>query len=662
MVYQLFRNKLNFIEKKIRISIKQISANYMKHCFLVIILQVVLFSQVYSQTITVGGRITSGRIAIQNAAVTFIDNADTTMKYTSLTDGLGYYKIDNITSVTSGVNNLPSTFELGQNYPNPFSASTAIPYNLNQQSDIKVTIYDILGREVQNFSISSQTAGMHNILWDGKNINGQKVASGVYFYKLQSKGESLVKKMILNQNGKASIKIPNLFAQTLNSSLNKTGKAGGSTFTIRVENTNTTTPLLVPQVIENVTIQNDTTIDVSVTYIPLATFDFDSLHQIIRGYGAASPWYLPVATDSELESAFGMDNGQIGFSIYRITIEADSNLWAKWVPGTKKAQDMGANIIASPWYAPGDLTEYRDGETRIKLDKYAEYAGHLNSFVKFMEKNGVSIYGLSVQNEPDIGDWTNWSPNEMFTFMKDYAGVIEGTNVMAPESYHFDPAYADPILNDSTSCANTDIVCGHIYGGGLSKYALAEEKGKEVWMTEYLMGENNSGNNMYWAMELAKNINDVMKSDMNAYVWWTMIRYYGPIGDGYTAANPEDPRERYPAKGEVTKKGFVMSQYSKFIRPGYHRVETTTYPFGGNINVTTYKDPSSTKIIIIAINSDSDEIENAFRFGNDIMTSILTPYTTSESKNCEQGDPVNVLDGTFKFRLEPQSITTFISE
>ena len=71
--------------------------------------------------------------------------------------------------------------------------------------------------------------------------------------------------------------------------------------------------------------QNDTTINISVTYIPLATFNFDSLHDIIRGYGAASPWYLPVATDSEIESAFGTEDSQIGLTIYRITGYTVSN-------------------------------------------------------------------------------------------------------------------------------------------------------------------------------------------------------------------------------------------------------------------------------------------------------------------------------------------------
>jgi glucuronoarabinoxylan endo-1,4-beta-xylanase len=379
--------------------------------------------------------------------------------------------------------------------------------------------------------------------------------------------------------------------------------------------------------------------------------DLNTTHQIIRGFGAATPWYLPVATDSEIESAFGTGDGQIGLSILRITVERYRSGWSKYLRSTKKAQDMGAIIIASPWHAPSNLVEYRNGENRIKLDKYDEYAAHLNSFVSYMEDNGVSIYGLSVQNEPDCGDWTNWTPDEMFTFMRDYAGAIQGTNVMAPESYHFDRAYSDRILNNRGAYANTDIICGHIYGGGLSKYPLAEEKGKEVWMTEYLMGENNSGNNMSWAIQLAKNINDVMQADMNAYVWWTMIRYYGPIGDGTRASNPQDPYESYPAKGEVTKKGYVMSQFSRFVRPGYTRVSATARP-SFRVYVTAYK--SDDTLVIVAINQNSSSREVTFSLSGGSVSSY-TKYVTSSSDNVSNQGSVGSTN-----TLAANSVNTFV--
>jgi glucuronoarabinoxylan endo-1,4-beta-xylanase len=366
---------------------------------------------------------------------------------------------------------------------------------------------------------------------------------------------------------------------------------------------------------------------------------------------------------SEVESAFGTGNGQIGYSILRITVDADSNLWSRYLPSARKAQDMGAIAIASPWYAPTPMVESVNGVSRVRYDKYGDYAAHLNSFIRFMKDNGVSIYGTSVQNEPDITDqWTSWTPTEMLTFMKQNAGVLTETKVMAPESFQFRRNMSDPILNDSAACANTDIVCGHIYGAGLTSYPLAISKGKEVWMTEYLFGENNSGNNWSWAITLAQNINDVMKADMSAYVWWTIVRYYGPIGDGEKAASPQDPNEIYPKKGEVTKKGYVMSQFSKFIRPGYRRVESGIYPVvtGAGVDVTAYKDPLSSKVVVVAINSGSTPAQCAFRLKKGARMTF-TPYTTSETKNCEQGKVFDVTDGSFTVTIEASSITTFVS-
>lgn len=635
---------------------------FKKYFSLIIFLHVFLFANSFSETVTISGRITSNRIPIQNASVVFVDVADTSNQISTTSDYRGYYQVDLIASGISQLNNIPKEFELAQNYPNPFAASTAIPYKINTQSDIAITIYDILGREVRRFTVGTQKIGAHQLIWDGRDHLGSRVANGVYLYKIQSNGKAMVKKMILDPNGNNTLVVPNLNAPGFQSPINKLNAAESNVFTIRVGNTKTTSPLVVPISKQNVTVQNDTTINFSVTYTPLAKFTFDSLHQEIQGFGAATPWYLPTASDSEMESAFGMDNGEIGLTIFRLTIDPDDNNWAKWVPSAQKAHELGAKIIASPWHAPTEMREQLPEDYRVKYDMYADYAEHLNSFAKYMADNDAPVYGLSVQNEPDIGDWTRWTIDEMLTFVRDYGHLVDETRLMAPESFNFKRTYGDSILNDSLACANTDIICGHIYGGGLYKYPLATQKGKEVWMTEYLLGENNSGNNISWAMELAHNINDVMQADMNAYVWWTMIRYYGPIGDGNTASNPEDPRERYPAKGEVTKKGYVLSQFSKYIRPGFYRVESSVAPVLQGVDVSAYKDSASEKMVIIAINSGSTEVEKAFRLENDMMNYTFTPYTTSDTKNCVQEDDINAVDGLFYYTLKPTSITTFVTE
>ena len=625
---------------------------------LIFLLLIVFCLQVDAQTLSVQGKVTASRYPVQNASVTFVDKADTTRKFSALTDASGNYRIGVTTLIESNTNDLPTKFELAQSYPNPFSSSTVIPYGFKNVSDVQVTIYDILGRVVRKFEVGRQAAGFHNVLWNGCNSFGKRVATGVYFYRLNVDGESQVKKMIFDQNGNGFVTIPHSFSLTENSSLakaNKTQNVQGSTFTIRIQNTSTTTPMVVPEEIENVAIKNDTTINLSVTYMPLATVNFDSLHQIIRGFGASSilKW-RPDMTDGEIARAFGTSKGQLGFSILRIMVEADSNRWGLNIPTAKKAQDLGVTIIASPWHAPSEMLETVGTQIRIRYDMYDEYAAHLNSFNTYMKKNGVFIYGLSVQNEPDItgNDWTHWSANEMLTFMRSNANAIEGTKVMAPESMGFKREYSDPILLDSAACANTDIICGHIYGSGLFSYPLAEQKGKEVWMTEYLSGEKSQANDWSWALSTASQMNDVMQAGMSTYVWWYLVRYYGPISDGENNSG---------RKGEVTKKGYVMSQFARFIRPGYYRVESSVYPTLSKVRVTAYKDPVSSKVVIVAVNTGSALAVKFSRMQNGTMATTFTPYTTSVTKNCEQGDEFDVIGDNFSFTLESSSITTFVS-
>ncbi|MCX6132900.1 MAG: T9SS type A sorting domain-containing protein [Ignavibacteriales bacterium] len=617
-----------------------------------------------AQTFLVRGNVIASRYPVKNASVTFVNSADTTQRFSALTDASGNYQIGLPTSVESNTSTSPARFELAQAYPNPFSSSAAIPYQIKKESDVQITIYDILGRAVKTFNVGQQSVGLHSVLWDGRNDLGERVASGIYFCGLHAGGESRVRKLIFNRGGGGTVSLPlHQSSQTAEVPLFEKQSIQGGSYTIRVENTFSSSPFIVPVEFKNVVVQRDTTIAFSVNYLPLATLNFDSVHQTIRGFGAASPWYRPVMALSEVESAFGAGSGQIGYSILRITVDADSNLWSRYLPSARKALDMGAIVIASPWYAPANMVERVNNVSRVRYDMYAAYAAHLNSFTRFMKANGIPIYGLSVQNEPDITDqWTSWTPTEMLTFMKQNAGALSDTKVMAPESFQFRLNMSDPILNDSAACANTDIVCGHIYGAGLTSYPLAISKGKEVWMTEYLMGENNSGNNWPWALKLAQNVNDVMKSDMSAYVWWTIVRYYGPIGDGEKAASPQDPNETYPKKGEVTKKGYVMSQFSKFIRPGYYRVGSSMYPLiiGAGVDVTAYKDPLSSKVVVVAINSGSTPAQCAFRLNNGARVTF-TPCTTSETKNCELGKVFDVTNGSFKFTMEALSITTFVS-
>jgi 5'-nucleotidase/UDP-sugar diphosphatase len=92
---------------------------------------------------------------------------------------------------------LPQEFKLFQNYPNPFNPSTEIAYTLPRDSYVKLFVYDILGQKVKTLVDEVQSAGPGKVIWDGANENGEKVASGIYFYKLSTAEFSQTKKMLL---------------------------------------------------------------------------------------------------------------------------------------------------------------------------------------------------------------------------------------------------------------------------------------------------------------------------------------------------------------------------------------------------------------------------------------------------------------------------------
>jgi hypothetical protein len=85
-----------------------------------------------------------------------------------------------------------SKFQLSQNYPNPFNPETKITYELSVSSLVKVSVYDLLGREIVVLVDGKKTAGRYSVIWDAKGFT-----SGMYFSRLECNGEQKINKMIL---------------------------------------------------------------------------------------------------------------------------------------------------------------------------------------------------------------------------------------------------------------------------------------------------------------------------------------------------------------------------------------------------------------------------------------------------------------------------------
>ncbi|MBN8706409.1 MAG: T9SS type A sorting domain-containing protein [Bacteroidetes bacterium] len=87
-------------------------------------------------------------------------------------------------------------FLLNQNYPNPFNPTTTISFSLANLQNVKIVVYDMLGREVKTL-YNAPAIGENFITWDGTNQNGQQVSTGMYLYKLEAGSKTITKKMLL---------------------------------------------------------------------------------------------------------------------------------------------------------------------------------------------------------------------------------------------------------------------------------------------------------------------------------------------------------------------------------------------------------------------------------------------------------------------------------
>ncbi len=97
---------------------------------------------------------------------------------------------------------IPAETELLRNYPNPFNPETWIPYHLSEDANVSLTIYDVNGALVRDIDVGYQTAAKYDtrskaIYWDGRNLFGEQVASGIYFYSLSAGDFSATRKMVI---------------------------------------------------------------------------------------------------------------------------------------------------------------------------------------------------------------------------------------------------------------------------------------------------------------------------------------------------------------------------------------------------------------------------------------------------------------------------------
>ncbi|GLY17199.1 hypothetical protein Kisp01_42140 [Kineosporia sp. NBRC 101677] len=376
--------------------------------------------------------------------------------------------------------------------------------------------------------------------------------------------------------------------------------------------------------------------------------------QTIRGFGAMThAAWIGDLTTAQRDTAFGTGEGKLGFSILRIPVGEKEADWSRDLATAKRAVALGAIVFASPWNPPASMTETftRGNQTnarRLKAGSYAAYAKHLNDFTVYMRNNGVELYAISMQNEPDYAqEWTWWTTAEITRFLRDHAGSIS-TRVIAPESFQYTKSLSDPILNDAAALANVDILGAHLYGTQYSNFAypLFKQKGagKELWMTEvyYPNSNTNSGNAWPEALDVGEHIHRAMvDAEFQAYVWWYLRRSYGPMLEN----------------GQISKRGALMTHFARFVRPGYVRIDATANPASG-VLVSAYRNDNT--VVIVAINKNTSAVSQQFALANSSTSGSVANWLTDATRNVAPQAALAMSGGSLTVSLPARSAMTFV--
>ena len=403
--------------------------------------------------------------------------------------------------------------------------------------------------------------------------------------------------------------------------------------------------------------------------------DVTDEHQVIRGFGGMvhNQWQGGGGlSEADAKLAFGTGDGQIGLNTLRIPVYANSSDFNKEVQAAKYAKAVAGDdfiLYATPW-----TSQYAGANQHIAASNYQKYVDHLNEFTAYMKNQGVPLYAISISNEPDwCHEWACWTADEIYSFTKNYADQMRknGTKVISTESFAYQKNLYDKVLNDANALKNWDILGAHFYASDRNtadswfQYSLADQKKVERWMTEHYTESQGSGND--WrtirntgdqanqnkrdtvnAMDVGYEIHRAMVvGNFNQYTWWYIRRCYGLIMEKDFGNKLSIPQNEI---GKVSKRGYVLSQFARFVRPGAVRVGATAKP-EANLFASAYKSAGGDSVIVVLVNRDykNDKEVTIKVQGADVQTFHM--YTTSETKNAKDEGEVEVKNGSVTIKM-----------
>ncbi len=436
------------------------------------------------------------------------------------------------------------------------------------------------------------------------------------------------------------------------------------------------------------------------------TVQLDQPKQTIEGFGINDNW--SALTDAQAKALFDPTEG-IGLTILRVGMSSSGNFYNNGEANSiASAKKYGATtIIGSVWSPPANCKDNNNTQKGGHLLESC-YGSWSDSIAAFAKTNG--LYAMSAGNEPDFAscgssigppctvdyDTTLYTGKEMAAFVKVLGPKLKtaGVKLIAPEASEWihiwsnvsatgstvaaHPHSSDPLkcgcYGTDTNCASTctqgngydyghwlyqdkeawaavDILGVHQYDTQVAEPWPADvpEK-KPVWQTEMsgvkYWPEGEPSKDIANGIAVAKWLHNALTvGEANAWLWWW---YKG-----------SDTNEGlYLSDGSDTKRHYTYGNYTKFIRPGYVRVDVSG-AVPADVLLSAFKGTDGT-VVIVAINQGGADVVVPISIAGDAAPASMTPNVTSASLDLKAGAAVTVTGGKLMASLGSKTVTTFV--
>jgi glucuronoarabinoxylan endo-1,4-beta-xylanase len=438
-----------------------------------------------------------------------------------------------------------------------------------------------------------------------------------------------------------------------------------------------------------------------------ATVTWGTTHQTMDGFGGSTWLYQPVYTAGQLNLFFSHTAG-IGYQIVRTSndgcyINYNTTACPVATSSMPELQTVanavldGATVeltIAPPanlkYSGNFNNTSVGADGSCVGTSNFSALATFTVDWIEMMSANGAPVTYLFPFNEPNLNQSQigacEWSAEGIDAYVKVLGPALASAGLgsikigIADVSTWFSPDLVSTCLNDSSCGQYVSIVSGHGYGQSgapdgftpqtgyccnTASAAPSAASGKHIWMNEINGGHTYNSTIGLWvwdpsmadALVWARNIHDYLTvANVSGYEYWELAdccypgEGTGPSNDGLTEQNGTTLSARY----------WVIGNWSKFIQPGWVRIDSTNNPQTG-VYVTAFKNPAGTSYSIVALNSNSSATSQTFDLNGFSTTASVTPYsTTSSSAGLVELSSVAVSSSAFTYTLPAFSVTSFV--